>query len=77
MVGGLSSLRELDSWILRASQVLFGTFPLRAHIPFFQISYYYRIILVSASSFSFTLAVPMREVYCVGYTLRAWDPRSL
>ena len=19
----------------------------------------------------------MREVYCVGYTLRAWDPRSL
>ena len=29
------------------------------------------------SSSCFTLAVPMREVSCVGYTPRAWDPRSL
>ena len=28
------------------------------------------------SSFS-TLAVSMHEVYCVGYTHRAWDPRFL
>ena len=35
------------------------------------------MILVSASSSYFTLAVPMREVYCVGYAPRAWDPRSL
>ena len=35
------------------------------------------IILVSISSSSFVLAVPMREVYCVGYTFRAWHPRSL
>ena len=34
------------------------------------------MILVSAS-FCFTLAVPMREVSCVEYTPRAWDPRSL
>ena len=32
------------------------------------------IILVSVSSSSFTLAVSMSEVYCVGYTPRAWDP---
>ena len=31
----------------------------------------------SAFSSCFTLAVTMREVYCVGYTPRAWDPRTL
>ena len=35
------------------------------------------MILVSAFSSHFTLAVPMSEVSCVEYTLRAWDPRSL
>ena len=35
------------------------------------------IILVSAPTSCFTFAVPMREVSCVGYTLRAWDLRSL
>ena len=28
-------------------------------------------------SYYFTLVVPMREVSCVGYTHRAWEPRSL
>ena len=41
----------------------------RAHVPFFQISYSsFTIILVSASSSCFTLAVTMREVSCVAYT---------
>ena len=45
---------------------------------FFQIPYYsLAIILVSASSSCFTLAVPLREVSCLGYTPRAWDTRSL
>ena len=35
------------------------------------------IILVSASSSCFTLTVLMREVSCVGYTPRAWNPRPL
>ena len=35
------------------------------------------LILVSASSSCYTLAVPMREVSCVGYRPRAWDLRSL
>ena len=35
------------------------------------------IIFVSASSSCFTLAVPMREVHCVRYAPRAWDPRPL
>ena len=35
------------------------------------------MILLSASSSYFTLAVPMHEVPCVGYTPHAWDPRSL
>ena len=35
------------------------------------------MILVSASSSYVTLAVSMREVSCVGCTLRAWDPHSL
>ena len=39
--------------------------------------YFFAIILVSAPSSSFILAVPMREVYCVRYIPRAWDPRSL
>ena len=46
----------------------------------FKISYSsLAIILAFASSSCFTLAVPMREVYCVGYKPRAleWDPRSL
>ena len=61
-----------------ASQALFGTFLLRAHVPFFQISYYcLDVILVSASSSCFALAVLMREVPCVRYTPRAWDLRSL
>ena len=34
------------------------------------------IILVSVSSSCFILNVPMREVYCVGYTPHAWDLRS-
>ena len=52
-----------------------GFFPF---VPMFLSSYYsLTIILVSTSSSCFTLAVPMREVYCVEYTPRAWDPRSL
>ena len=48
-----------------------------AHIPSFHISYYsITLILVYASFSYFTLAVSMREVPCVGYTPRAWDPRS-
>ena len=35
------------------------------------------MILVSVFSSCFTPAVPMLEVSCVGYTPRAWDPRSL
>ena len=66
--------RELNNQILSASKVLFGTFPPRAHVIFFQISYYSCIILVFASSSCFTLAVPMREVYCVGPC--TWNPRS-
>ena len=54
-----------------------GLFYLRAYIPFFHISYSSTMILVSASSSCFALAVPMREVSCVGYTPRAWDPSSL
>ena len=79
MVGGLSSLGELYSYVLSASQALFGTFPpYSAHVPSFHISYYsLTIILVSVPSSSFTLAVSMREVYCVGYTPRAWDPQSI
>ena len=60
-----------------ASQVLFGTFPFRTHVSFFHISCYSPIILVSTSSSYFAFAVPMREVYCAGYTPHAWDPRSL
>ena len=66
MVEGLASLGEPNSLILSASQVLFGTFPLRVHVPF---------SLISSSRFTF--AVLMREVYCVRYTPRAWDPRTL
>ena len=77
MVGGLASLGELNRQILSASQALFRSFPLCAHVPFFQISCYSCIILVSVPSCSFTLVVLMREVYCVIYTPRAWDPRSL
>ena len=52
-----------------------GTSPLRAQVPFFQITYYSLALFVSVSSSCFTLAVP--QVYCVGYTPRAWDPRLL
>ena len=37
----------------------------------------FAIILVSAPSSCFTLDAPMREVSCVGYTPRAWEPGSL
>lgn len=37
----------------------------------------FTIIFVFASSSYFTLAVSMREVSCVVYKLRAWDPRTL
>ena len=57
------------------SCALFGTFPLRARVPLFWISYYSHYSYVRY--FLFALAIPMREVYCVGYTPRAWDPRSL
>ena len=78
MVGGLSSLGELDSQVLSVYQALFGTIPLRLNVPLFQISYYFIVItLVSAPTSYFTLVVPMREVYCVGYTPRAQDSRSL
>ena len=57
---------------------LFEIFHPRAHVPFFQISYYsLAIILMSASSSCFTHDVLMREVPYVGYTPRAWYPRSL
>ena len=57
---------------------LFGTFPVRIHVPFIHISYNsITIILVSVSSSCLILVVPMREVSCVRYTPRAWDSRSL
>ena len=54
-------------------------FPFVPTFFFFHISFYYciTIILVSAASSYFSLAVPIREVSCVGCTPRAWDPRSL
>ena len=55
---------------------MFGTFPFRAHVPYFYISYYSLTITLARTS-SVTLAVHMRKVYCLGYTPRAWDPRSL
>ena len=64
--------------MLSACQVSFGTFPpFSAHVLFFHISYYLTITLVSAPASFFSLAVPMHEVYCVGYSPRAWAPRSL
>ena len=78
MVGGLEYLGELSSLVLSGSQALFGTFAICAHVPFFRISYYsITIILGSVSSSSFTLTFSMREVSCVGYTLRALDPSPL
>ena len=69
--------RQTNYNILIHNIVLFRTFPLRAHVPFFHISYSsITMILASASSSCFTLAVPMRDVPCVEYTPRAWDPRS-
>ena len=63
MVGGLVSREELYSLILSTNWVLFRIFPLLAHVPVFQISYYsITITLVSVSYSCFTLAVPMREV---------------
>ena len=65
-------LGELYSW------VFFETFPLCSYVSFFHISYNsITMILVSVSSSCFTLAIPMREICRVGYTPRAWDPRSL
>ena len=40
-----------------------GLFPIRTHVPFFHISSYSPIILVSTSSSYFTLTVLMLEVY--------------
>ena len=78
MVGGPSSLVELHRQIRSASYALFEIFSLRTHVPFLQISFYsITMIVVSASSSCFTLAVPMCKTYCVAYTPRAWDPRSL
>ena len=53
MVEGLASLGELYSW------ALFGTFPLRAHVPFSQ-----NFLLLFCSSFfpSFTLAGPVHVI---------------
>ena len=78
MIGRAAPPGEPCSQHLSASWASFGIFPLCAHIPCFQISYYsFCIILASATSSCFTLAVPMRDLSCVGYTLCAWDPRSL
>ena len=65
------------SIIASSLSLLQDTPPYSAHVPFFHISYYSRIILVRVSSSYFTFAVPMREVSCVGYTPRAWGPRPL
>ena len=74
---GLASLGELYRWSLALVRPCLRLFPIRAHVPCFHISYYsLTIIHVSASFSCFILAVPMREVLCVGYT-RAWDPRFL
>ena len=64
--------------ILSASSALFGTFLLRIHVPFFQISYYSIAIWVLCLFLSLvsSLLFPCAR-YCVGYTPRAWDPRSL
>ena len=57
--------------------------PLCAHVSFFHVSFFHvsyyslAMILVSASSSCFTVAVSIREVYCVRYEPRAWDPSSL
>ena len=67
MVEGVTTHGELNSKVLSFSQALYETFPLRTHVPFFNISYYtISIMLVSASSYYFTLTVPMREVSFVG-----------
>ena len=66
MVGGLASFEELYSLVFSANWVLFGTFPLHAHVPFSQISYYsIAIRLEYAPASSFILAAPMREECCV------------
>ena len=52
--------------------------PLQRPRCFFQISYWSpAIVLVSAPSSCFTLAVPMRKGPCEGHTLRACEPSSL
>ena len=71
------SRRSLDhpgSIIVRSLKLilfLVGTFALT--VPTFLSSsyYFFTINLVSHSSSLLTLTVPMREVSCVGYTLRA------
>ena len=53
MLGGDATSGEHYSQVLGASYALFETFPLRAHVPFFQISYYsIAIILVFVSCFT-------------------------
>ena len=62
--------RPSGSSIVRSSALVrpcFGTFPLCAHVPLFQISFYYSRVCF------FLLLHP----YCVGYPPRAWDPLSL
>ena len=73
---------ELHSYILGATQALFGDFsPYTVYVLSFHIPYYFIILLVSASSSYFTLAVPVCEVQvyvlCGIYTPRAWYSRSL
>ena len=71
---GSSIIRSLE--LVTSCLGLFA--PYSAHVPSFHISRYsLTIILASAPTFSFTLAVPIREVYCAKYTPRAWDLRSL
>ena len=62
-------------------QVRLGRLTLLIFVPTFLsfISHATLLLLYSrVSSFSyFSFAVPMREVSCMGYTPRAWDPRSV
>ena len=44
-------------------------------IPYFILPFYYDSSVCFYSYF--TLAVPMREVSCVGYTLRSWNLRTI
>ena len=72
MVGGLTSLGELHSQVLSASQALFGTFPpYGAHVPSFHVfllcSHYSCVCL-----FLLHPRCSMREVSCVRCTPRLY-----